>query len=90
MGQRLPYKQEITYPMIRYIRLARNCTQEKFGRISGIDQSVIAKLEKGELDLTPIYESRIRQAIRSLRISNHEIDAIRKLIEMKEIRGYKA
>lgn len=87
--ERLPYKQELTYPMIRYLRLSRNCTQEKFGHIAGIDQSVIAKLENGELDLTPIYESRIRQAIRSLRISNHEIDAIRKLIEMKEIRGYR-
>lgn len=87
--ERLPYKQEITHPMIKYLRLSRNCTQEKFGRIAGVDQSVLAKLEKGELEFTPIYETRIRQAIRSLRISNHEIDAIRKLLEMKEIRGYR-
>jgi transcriptional regulator with XRE-family HTH domain len=89
MGQRLPYKQALTYPMLKYIRLSRNCSQAKFGQISGIDQTVITRLERGELALTPIYEERIRQAIRALRVSNYELDAIRKLIDMKEIRGYR-
>ena len=57
MTQRLPYKQEITYPMIRHLRLIRNKTQGQFGCIAVIDQSVIAKLEKGKLELSPIYES---------------------------------
>lgn len=57
----LPYQSKITYQMIKYIRLTKNLTQEKFGEVCKIDQSVLAKLERNELDLSIHYESKIIQ-----------------------------
>lgn len=45
----LPYQRKISYQMIKYLRLTRNLTQEKFGEVCKIDRSVLAKLERGEL-----------------------------------------
>jgi DNA-binding XRE family transcriptional regulator len=86
---RLPYNQTITAPMLRYLRLSRNLNQERFANICGLDRSTLAKLERGELELTPHYHSKIKDGIRSLRISNHEVDGIKRLLELKMIRGYK-
>jgi transcriptional regulator with XRE-family HTH domain len=86
---RLPYNQTITYPMVKYIRMSRNLTQHKFGQIAGIEQSTLAKIESGIVELSPHYETKIRQAVRQLRVSNYELDGIRKLLEYKSIRGYR-
>ncbi|MCK2018844.1 helix-turn-helix domain-containing protein [Peribacillus frigoritolerans] len=82
----LTYQQKLTYPMIRYIRLCRNLTQERFGEVCRIDQSVLAKLERGEIELTVNYEGRILHGCQSLKISEMELDSITKLLELnKEI-----
>ena len=55
----------------------------------GVDYSVISRLERKELNFTPIYQERFRTACRKLRISNIEIVSVRKILEMKDQRGYK-
>lgn len=55
----------------------------------GVDKSTIAKLEKGQLDYTPYYESKLKEAVKRLQISNIELVAIRNVIESKERKGYK-
>lgn len=55
----------------------------------GVDSATICKLENGQLDFTPYYHEKLREAIKRLRVSNVELASIRKIIEMKEQRGYK-
>ncbi|TKH08504.1 helix-turn-helix transcriptional regulator [Peribacillus simplex] len=83
----LPYQQKLTYPMIRYIRLGRNLTQEQFGKICRIDQSVLAKLERNEIELTIGYESRILDGCHALNISELELVSVKRLTELKALRG---
>lgn len=83
----LPYESKITYPMIRYIRLCRNLTQEKFGEVCRIDQGVLAKLERGVLDLSIGYESRIIEGCRALNISELELKSVKRITELKAQRG---
>ena len=83
----LPYESKITFPMIRYIRLCRNMTQEKFGEVCRIDQGVLAKLERGVLDLSINYESRIIEGCRALNISELELKSVKRITELKAQRG---
>lgn len=86
---RIPYNQEFDFRYIKYIRHARNKTQVEFVHYMNVDQSTIGKLERGDLEFTPYYESKLKDAIKRLRVSSIEIASIRKIIEMKEQRGYK-
>ena len=83
----LPYESKITFPMIKYIRLCRNMTQEKFGEVCRIDQGVLAKLERGVLDLSINYESRIIEGCRALNISELELKSVKRITELKAQRG---
>lgn len=87
--KRIPYNQEFDHRFIKYIRHARNKTQAEFEHFIGVDKSTIGKLERGELEFTPLYESKLQAAIKRLRVSSIELASIRKIIEMKEQRGYK-
>ncbi|AOZ89323.1 hypothetical protein BK049_11870 [Bacillus xiamenensis] len=89
VNSRLPYNMEYDHRYIKYIRHARNKTQGEFSYFMGVDQSTIAKLEKGLLDFTPYYHEKLKDAIKRLRISNIELMSIRNIIEQKERRGYK-
>jgi transcriptional regulator with XRE-family HTH domain len=89
VNSRLPYNQEFDRRFIKYVRHSRNLTLERFSPYMGVDKSTIAKLEKGLLDFTPYYESKLREAIKRLQISNVELVAIRSIIESKERKGYK-
>lgn len=86
---RIPYNQEFDYRFIKYIRHARNKSQADFVPFMNVDKSTIGKLERGELLFTPYYESKLKDAIKRLRVSSIEIASIRKIIEMKQQRGYK-
>lgn len=83
----LPYESKITYSMIKYIRLCRNLTQEKFGEVCRIDQGVIAKLERGDLDLSIHYESKVLEGCRALNISELELKSVKRITESKTQRG---
>lgn len=79
----LPYQSKITYPMIKYIRLSRNLSREKFGEVSKILPSVLEKLERGELDLSIHYETKVMDGVKALNISQYELDAIKTILEYK-------
>lgn len=82
----LPYQNKVSYQEIKYIRLCKNFTQEQFGEICKIDQSVLGKLERGELPLSPLYASKIMDGVRALNISDLELQSIRKLLQLKQNR----
>jgi transcriptional regulator with XRE-family HTH domain len=88
-SSRLPYNQEYDHRFIKPIRHLRNKTLNDFAEFMNVDHSTIAKLEKGQLPFTPHYESKLKDAIKRLRVSNVELASVRKIIEMKEQRGYK-
>lgn len=79
----LPYQPKITYPMIKYIRLSRNMTQEKFGEVCKIDSAVLGKLERGELNLSIHYETKVMDGVKAFNISEYELNAIKTLLEHK-------
>ncbi|OJH18710.1 transcriptional regulator [Bacillus obstructivus] len=83
----LPYQQKISYQMIKYIRLCRNLTQSKFGEVCKIDQSVLAKLERGDLELSMHYETKILEGCRALSISELEMSSVKRIVDLKQQRG---
>ncbi|PFK04768.1 hypothetical protein COI97_09160 [Bacillus cereus] len=89
VNSRLPYNQEYDYRFIKPVRHSRNKNLHQFAEFMRVDHSTIAKLEKGQMSFTPYYESKFKDAIRQLGVSNVELASIRKVIEMKEQRGYK-
>lgn len=88
VNTRLPYNMEYDHRYIKFIRHARNLTLEAFSHYIKVDPATICRLEKGQLDFTPYYEAKLKDAIDRLRISNVELVSIRTIIEQKEKRGY--
>lgn len=89
INSRLPYNMDYDHRFIKPIRHSRNKTLQEFSCFMGVDPATICKLEQGRLDFTPYYHEKLEDAIKRLRISNSELASIRKIIEMKEQRGYK-
>ncbi|QTL49962.1 helix-turn-helix transcriptional regulator [Priestia aryabhattai] len=83
------YNQPLTHEYIKPIRVMRNKTQSQMGEMMTLDASTVGKLERGELDFSPLYESKLRDAIRRLRVSRFELNSIYNLLEVKKLRGYK-
>ncbi|WP_144549652.1 helix-turn-helix transcriptional regulator [Bacillus sp. X1(2014)] len=79
--------QKITWDMLRYIRLCRNLSQEQFGQVCKIDRSVLAKIERNELILSPLYKVRIKDGIQTLNITEQEIEAVTVLLQLKNNNG---
>lgn len=80
----LPYQQKITREMIKYLRLCRNLTQAKFGAVCKVDQGVLAKLERGDLQLSSHYETKILEGCQVLSISNVEMVSIKRIVELRQ------
>ncbi|KKK37550.1 hypothetical protein WQ57_13905 [Mesobacillus campisalis] len=87
--ERLPYNQELDYRMIRLLRHSRNLTLKQMATEMNIDPATLSRIETGQMQFTNYYESKLRDAIKRLRITNVEIASIRKIIEVKAIRGIK-
>ncbi|WP_416054697.1 helix-turn-helix domain-containing protein [Bacillus paranthracis] len=86
----LPYKPEIKPQMLRYIRLSRNLKQTDVAEKLGVSQRMISEYESGNVeDFSPNVYARVRELVRRYRIDRMEIEAYRKLIEIKARRGYK-
>lgn len=85
----LPYQQKITYQMLPYLRLCRNLTQEQFGQACKIDQSVLARIESGSIELSINYESRVLEGCKVLNISELEMLSVKRILELKTQRGIK-
>ncbi|MFS0621828.1 helix-turn-helix domain-containing protein [Priestia megaterium] len=88
-SNRIPYKQEFDYRFIKPVRHLRNKTQSQLGVLMNVDVSTVGKLERGELKFSPLYESKFKEAMKRLRVSNVELVSIRTMLEMKSKRGYK-
>lgn len=83
------YNQPLTHEYIKPIRVMRNKTQAQMGEMMQLDASTVGKLERGELDFSPLYESKLRDSIRRLRVSRFELNSIHSLLQAKKLRGYK-
>ena len=79
----LSYESKLTFPMLKYIRLCRNLSQQSFGAICKIDQGVLAKLEKNEIELSLHYETKVLEGCRALNISELEFLSVKSLIELQ-------
>lgn len=88
VNSKLPYNMEYDYRFIKPIRHARNKTLAEFSHFMDVDPATIGRLERSQLDFTPYYHSKLKDAINRLRISNIELVSIRNIIEQKEKRGY--
>ncbi|TDY53727.1 helix-turn-helix domain-containing protein [Bacillus subtilis] len=82
----LPYQSKINHHMIKYLRLCRNMNQEQFGQVCKIDQSVLARLESGAIELSINYESRILEGCRALSISELEVASVKRIVDLKQQR----
>lgn len=86
-GQLNQVSQDVRY--LRQVRLLRSLTLKDMEGLMQVDASTLSKLENGVLDYTPVYSSRFEEAAKKLRLSNVEIDSLRKIIQIKESRGIK-
>jgi transcriptional regulator with XRE-family HTH domain len=86
---RLPYNMEYNHKFIKPIRHTRNKTLAEFSNYMNVDPATICRLEKGQLDFTPYYESKLKLAIQRLRVSNLELVSIKNIIEQRERKGFK-
>jgi len=88
---RLPYNQidSVDYRYIRQIRFARNKSLKDMEELMGVSYTVISRLENGQIAFSPLYQDKFKTACKRLRVSNLELVSIRKLLEQKELKGYK-
>ncbi|MCM2982306.1 hypothetical protein M3599_15375 [Niallia circulans] len=61
--------------------------QEQFGQVCKIDQSVLARLESGVIELSINYESRILNGCRTLNVSELEMASVKRIVELKQQKG---
>lgn len=84
---RLPYQSKINRHMLKHLRLCRNLNQEQFGQACKIDQSVLARLESGSIEITINYESRILDGCKKLNFSELEFQSVKRIVDLKQQRG---
>ncbi|WXB99150.1 XRE family transcriptional regulator, partial (plasmid) [Metabacillus sp. FJAT-52054] len=60
------------------------------GELMDVCPSTVGKLERGDLKFSSRYEKKLRLAIKRLRVSGVELINIRKMLEMKESKGYRS
>ena len=78
-----PYKIPLDYRYIKAIRIARNKTIRQFSEFMELDHTTISRLENNKVDFTQFYESKLRNAINKLRITNSELLAIKQVIDFQ-------
>lgn len=78
--QRGIYNVPLDFRFLKHIRLLRNLTTYDMAKYMNIDQATLSKLENETIKFTPYYESKLKQAIRTLQITNTELLAIYKAI----------
>lgn len=81
--ERTPYKVPLDYRYIKAIRMARNKTIKQFSEYMEVDPTTISRLENQKLNFTVFYESKLRNAISKLRITNSELLAIKQVIDFQ-------
>lgn len=74
------YNVPIDFRFLKHIRMLRNLTTYDMAKYMNVDQATFSKLENETIKFTPYYESKLKQAIRTLQITNTELLAIYKAI----------
>ena len=82
----LPFISEYDYRYIREVRHLRNLTINEFSTYMQVDTGTISKLENSQLQFTIHYESKFKDAIQELKISNLELLSVKRVIELKALR----
>lgn len=77
------YKVPLDYRYIKHIRLMRNKTLAELSLYMNVDIATLSRLENSKVTFSPLYESKLRDAIRKLKISNVELLAIKNLLDIK-------
>lgn len=83
-----PYKHEYHADMryLKQVRLLRGLTLKEMGKQMNIADSVLCRLEKGNLRYTSTYQKRFKLACSRLKVSNTEAIHMAKTIELRDIR----
>ncbi|MBY0003526.1 XRE family transcriptional regulator [Priestia aryabhattai] len=86
--KRGPYKHEyhVDVRYLKQVRLLRGLTLKEMGKQMNIADSVLCRLEKGNLRYTTIYQKRFKDACGRLKVSNTEAIHMGKSIELRGIR----
>lgn len=79
-NQRGVYNVPLDFRFLKHIRLLRNLTTYDMAKHMNVDQATFSRLERETIKFTPYYESKLKQAIRTLQITNTELLAIYKAI----------
>ncbi|WP_163528807.1 helix-turn-helix domain-containing protein [Halobacillus ihumii] len=74
---------------LRQVRLLRNLTLKDMAKYMEMNDTIISRLENGQIDFTPYYHDRLKQACKKLKVTNDELLACRNIIQQREKRGYK-
>ena len=83
----VPFIREYDYRYIKETRRLRNLTLSEFSVHMKTDVGTLSKLENNQLQFTIHYESKFKDAIQELKVSNLELLSIKRVIELKALRG---
>ncbi|SIR38218.1 hypothetical protein SAMN05878482_103487 [Peribacillus simplex] len=83
----IPFIQLYDYRHIKETRLLRNLTLSEFSTYMKTDVGTLSKLENNLLEFTPHYHSKFSDTIQELKLSNLELISIKRVIELKALRG---
>lgn len=83
----LPFTLNYDYRLIKLVRQIRNLTLAEFSTYMKVNQSTIARLEKGLLDFSVLYQSKFHGALQQLNISNIEMASLTILLEQQTKQG---
>jgi transcriptional regulator with XRE-family HTH domain len=82
----LPFISEYDYRYLREVRHLRNLTINEFSQYMKLDVGTISKLENNQVPFSIHYESKFKDAIKELNLSNLELLSVEKVIELKALR----
>lgn len=83
----IPFIHEYDYRYLKEVRQLRNLTLSEFSVYMKTDLCTISKLENQQIHFSVHYESKLKEAIQLLQISQLELLSLKRLIELKQQRG---
>lgn len=88
---KLPYNQDyhLDYRFLKMVRIQRDLTLKDMAVHMGVDVPTLSRLERQEMQWSPLYAERFKEACKRIRVSNIEVASLRKIIELREQRGLK-
>lgn len=82
----LPFIQEYDYRYLKEIRNLRNLTLNEFSNYMKVDVATLSKLESQQLHFSIHYQSKLKQTIKLLGLSDLELMTVKRVIELKALR----